>query len=306
MNLDEIKSGATRYIKSIAMDLVVVLVAIAYILYQMVTLKTNALNPLVLIAEAFVGIVCGVVIKQALGENGFSKGYNSDFWKSEEEKYNQACNTANSYMERVDNFYLFEEIDRKRNYRRSHLQGARLKYDQWFDYDGNFIGTKEMIKELDFFQKYTLKKCVKVKIYVLNLFSEYETTTDQDTKKEMTDKKQRARNITKNTLSATGIAMVGVYFVPLFNNWSWASLISSTMQVALWILFGIIQMYTNYNFVVQDKVAILRRKKELIKRFTVQCEQGLYIRSPYDLVADKVVEKPREIKVEHPIVAVEQ
>lgn len=283
--LEELQNFTVRYIKTIAMDIIVVLVAIAYIFYQMVGLEPTSVNPLVLIAQAFMGIICGVAIKQALGENGFSRGYNSKFWLDEEEKYNNACNTANPYMERVDNFYQCEEIEKKRNYRRSKLQGARLKYDQWFDYDGNYIGIP--LKELkekgyDIKQIQVIKKCIKVKIYPLNLFSQYDISNDKFTKKEITDRAQRGKNATRNTISATIIAIIGVYFIPFLSKWSWASFISSTMQVAMWVLFGILQLFTNYNFVTQDKVALLRKKKEDIRRFTTGCEKGLYINSPYD------------------------
>lgn len=282
--LEEIQGVASRYIKTIAMDLVVVLVAIAYVFYQMVTLEVTELNPLVLLAEAAVGIIAGVVIKQSLGENGFSRGYNSTIWAEEEDKYNAACNTANPYMERVDNFYMYEEIDKKKNYRRQHLQEIRLKYDMWFDKEGNYIGSDEEYAKLDRKQKRVLNKCIKVKIYLLNLFSQYTISTEQDTKKEITDKEKRARNIMQNTVAATLIAIIGVYFIPQIKGWNWGSFISSTMQVALWIMFGIIQLYTNYNYVVQDKVAILRKKKETIRRFTSGCEKGLYLYSPYDTI----------------------
>ena len=282
--IEEIRNNPVKYLKTFAMDIVVVIVAIAYILYQMVSLEQTDLNPLVLLAQAIVGIICGVTIKQALGENGFAKGYNSDTWKEEEEKYNDACNTANPYMERVDNFYMYEEIDKRKNYRRQKLQSVRLKYDHWFDKDGYFYRTKEDIKKLDFRQRLVLNKCIRVKIYVLNLFSQYATLSERDTHKEITDRIQRGKNITKNTIWATIIAIIGVYFVPVLNNWSWASFIGSTMQVALWVLFGILQLYTNFNFVVQDKVSLLRQKKEIIRRFTTGCEKGLYITSPYDVV----------------------
>ena len=280
--LEEIQSFTVRYIKTIAMDIIVVLVAIAYIFYQMVGLQVTDTNPLVLIAQAFMGIICGVAIKQALGENGFSRGYNSKFWLDEEEKYNSACNTANPYMERVDNFYQYEEIEKKRNYRRAKLQGARLKYDQWFDKDGNYIGSIENYNKLDKKQKRVLNKCIKIKIYPLNLFSQYDISNEKWTKKELTDRAQRGKNATRNTISATLIAIIGVYFIPFLSGWSWASFISSTMQVAMWVLFGILQLFTNYNFVTQDKVALLRKKKEDIRRFTTGCEKGLYIYGPYD------------------------
>ena len=285
----DIKENPVKYIKSLAMDLIVVLVAIAYVFYNMVKLEPQNLNPLVLIAQSVVSIICGVVIKQSLGENGFSKGYNSVKWNEEEDKYNDVCNSAVPYVDRVENFYLCEEIEKRRNYRRQHLQAKRMKYDNWFDFEGNYIGKKEQYDKLDFFQKRTLNKCIKVKIYVLNLFSEYGTSTEQDTKKEITDKVQRGKNITKNTLSATIIAIVGVYFLPVLTM-NWGSFIASTMQVLLWVMFGVLQLYKNYSFVVIDKVNVLKTKKEMIKKFTTGCEQGLYLKNPYDVNVN--VEEP--------------
>lgn len=282
---EEIQENPVKYIKSIAMDLVVVLVSLSYVFYKMVTLQTNQINPLVLIAEALMGIICGVVIKQALGENGFSKGYNSQTWNEELDLYNSACNTANPYMERVDNFYLCEEIEKKRTYRRQHLQAKRMKYENWFDFDGNYIGDEERYNKLTRPQKKCLEKCIKVKIYIPNLFSEYSTATDEYTHKEITDKTQKAKNFGKNTISAILVAVIGVYFVPMLNAWSWASFISATMQVALWVIFGVLQLYTNYDFVVHTKVASLRNKKEMIKRFTSGCEKDLYKVNPYDQIA---------------------
>ena len=298
---EEIRENPVKYLKSIAMDLVVILVGVAYILYQMVKLEPTNANPLILIAQAFMGIICGIIIKQALGENGFSKGYRSEIWEREEQKYNDSCNWAVDYSERLDNFYLTLEKEKKENYRRNYLQAARLKYADWFNEEGDYIeheiwtplkkrlyhrrNKKSPLPEgvivLSFRQRRTLKKCVRVKIYVLNLFSEYAVSSDQDTKKEMTDKRQRSKNATKNTISAVVIAIIGVYFIPIFDSWSWGNFIASTMQVALWVLFGILQLYTNFNFVTQDKVAILRKKKELISRFTKDSENGMYLTSPY-------------------------
>ena len=279
---EDLKENSIKYIKSIAMDLVVVLVAIAYVFYKMVSLETNELNPIILIAESIMGIICGIVIKQALGENGFSKGYNSQTWQDEIDLYNQACNTANPYMERVGNYYLCEEIELKRTYRRQHLLACRMRYEQWFDFDGNYIGSMEKESKLTRKQKRCLNKCIKVKIYIPNLFSEYGTATDEYTHKEKTDKTQKMSNLGRNTISAIIVAIVGVYFVPMLNSWSWASFIAATMQVALWVIFGVLQLYTNYDFVVHTKVASLRNKKESIKRFTSGCEKDLYKVNPYN------------------------
>ena len=275
--LEELKENPVKYLKTLAMDIVVVIVAFGYIFYQMLTFKTTELNPLILIAESIMGIICGVVIKQALGENGFSRGYNSIIWQTEEDKYNNVCNGALGYMDRVDNFNISQEIELKTNYRRNHLQEVRLKYSDWFDKLGNYIGDDS---KLDRTQKKMLKKCIKVKVYPLNLFGEYTISSEQATKKEISVKSQRTKNIAKNSITATLVAIIGVYFVPIMQ-WDVASLIAATMQVALWVLFGILQLYSNYNFVVQDKVAVLKKKKELIERFKKECDKGLHQVSPY-------------------------
>ena len=282
VDTDTIREYATKYIKTIAMDLVVVVVALAYIFYQMVSLETTDLNPLVLLAQAFMGIVCGIIIKVSLGENGFSKGYNSPIWLEEEQKYNETCANYTDYVDdRLENYYLCKEIEKKEIYRRKNLQAIRLKYSNWFDDKGNYIGTKEEYKKLKLFQKVILNRCIKVKIYPLNLFSEYANTSEQDTKREATDKSQRAKNVAKNTISAVIIAIIGVYFIPVINAWNWASFISSTMQVSLWVLFGILQLYTNYNFVVKEKVSILRKKKEELVIYGKNCDKGMYLENPY-------------------------
>ena len=280
---EQVIENTSKYLKSIAMDLMVVLVALAYVFYQMVSLETTQLNPLILVAQALVGIICGVIIKQALGENGFSKGYNSIKWQEEEDKYNETCLLANDYIdERLDNFYLTIEKERKANYRRNHLQAVRLKYNNWFDDNGNYIGMDRDYNRLTHRQKLMLRKCIRVRIYVLNLFSEYSTSAEQDTKKEKTDKAQRFSNATRNTLSAIAIALLGAYFVPIITGWSWASFIMAVLQVSLWTIFGVIQLYQNYNFVVQERVATLRKKKELILRFVKGCENKLFTHSPYE------------------------
>lgn len=286
---EEFKENPIRFIKNIAMDVVVVIVALAYVFYNMIKLEPTDTNILVLIAQAIVGIICGVVIKQALGENGFSKGYNSKEWIEENDKYNNACNDAVNYTDRVDNFYLELEIEKKENYRRSHLQAARLRYEDWFNTNGDYIGREDYYKKLKLLQKITVRKCIRVKIYVLNLFSEYSVASEQDTKREATDGTQRKKTFTKNTLSAVLIAIIGVYFIPGLDKWSWASFISATMQVSLWVLFGILQLYTNYDFVVHDRVAIVRKKKELLGKFVTNCEKNMYTKNPYRVQEDNKV-----------------
>lgn len=294
---DEKKGKLVKYIKDSIINIIVVGIALAYVFFQQVTLETQEINIAASIGQVALSLLCGIMIKQGLGENGFSKGYSSKVWTEELEKYNLACNTANDYMERVDNFYYCEEIEKRKKNRRAIMMGARLKYSDFFDEYEDFIG-KDKIKDLTRQQKVAIERCVRIKIYNLNLFSEYSSASTSDTHREKTDGQQRIKMAGKNSASAILIAMVGAYFVPVINGWNWASFVMATLQVCMWCGSGIMQLYTNYNYVCVDKVNKLKAKKELIGKFVFGCKQGLYTENPYEVREQKKLkEEKAEIKL---------
>ena len=270
------------FIKGNFINFIILLTSVAYVFYNMVIIKRTDLSVWECIAKAGIGILVGFMIKQGLGENGFNYGYRSQIWADSLDKYSKNCNMANPYIERVDNFYACETIEKKKVYRRTNLMSARMKYDWFFDEDGFYKENKEQYDKLDRKQKRVLKKCITVKIYNLNLFSEYENQIGADTRREKTDKDQRAKMFGKNGIAQVMTAIVGAYFVPMLAGWNWASFIAATIQVCIWISCGITQLYTNYNYVVIEKTAKLTRKAELIVKFTRGCEKGKYLTDPYE------------------------
>ena len=279
---DERNKKIYDFIKGNLINLVVILTSVAYIFFGMIGINKTDLTIEEQIAKAGIGIIVGFLIKQGVGENGFNKGYNSLLWKTALEKYNNVCNIANAYVERVDNFYRAEEIEKKRQYRRMLLMEYQIKYEWFFDFKGNFIENKDKYSTLDRKQRRALKKAVKVKIYNLNLFSEYSIELSADTKREKTDKTQRSIMFGKNGIAQIVSAVLGAYFLPMWSGWSWASFIIASIQVVIWISCGVIQLYTNYNYVAIEKTNKLKRKMELLIKFKQGCESGLYATNPYD------------------------
>lgn len=279
--MESTSAKIATYIKSNLLNLIVVITSFAYVFYNQIVLNTG-----VEIAECtatvIIGVICGLVIKQSLGESGISKGFSSPLWLESKEKYNKARNMATPYIDKIDNFYIKEEADKKKEYRIVVLRSYAMRYSWFFDNKGNYIENKEQYEKLDKKQKRILAKCIKVKIYTLNLFSEYSLEVTEYTKKETTDKSQRAKMLSRNIFMQVAVAFVGGYFTASFGGWSWGKFIISLLQVCVWIGTGIMQLYSNYNYVVVDKVNKLSRKVELITKFTKGAEQGLYDTNPYD------------------------
>lgn len=303
-----------KYIKDGLINGIVIAIATAYIFFGMVTLQVNKVSIFANIVQLLISILCGIFIKQGLGENGFNKGYNSEVWSNELLKYNNACNTATDYMDRVENFYYCQEIEKRIAYRRNTIMAAKLRYGDFFDEFENFIGEDRMqlkrIRHSKFLHRFTergkkglplytpqeqehnkkvlsrsqkraVKKCIRVKIYTLNLFSEYSATAMSLTKRERTDKNQRFKMFGKNSFSQVLVAVLGVYFVPGLGSWDWGRFLGCTLQVILWTASGIMQLYTNYNYVVIDKVNKMKQKKEIIQKFVKGCGEGKYKTNPY-------------------------
>lgn len=272
------------FIKGNFINFIILVTSLAYIFYNMVVIKRTDLSMWECIAKAGIGIVVGFMIKQGLSENGFNKGYRSQIWIDSLEKYSKNCNMANPYIERVDNFYASEELEKKKIYRRTNLMAVRMKYDWFFDEFGFYKENEEQYNKLNRKQKRVLKKCISIKIYNLNLFSEYENQIGADTHREKTDKDQRAKMFGKNSMAQIIVAIIGAYFVPILTGWDWGTFLTSTIQVCIWISCGITQLYTNYNYVVVEKTNKLTRKSELILKFTRGCEKGKYQKDPYEEV----------------------
>ena len=174
--MDDKNKKVYDFSKGNLINLIVILISVAYVFYGMVKFGRTDLTIEEQIAKAGIGIVIGLLIKQGIGENGFNKGYNSKVWNESLEKYSNACNLVNPYLERVDNFYLYEEIEKKKQYRRMVLMENQMKYDWFFDEKGNYIDNRERYEKLDKKQVKALKKAIRVKIYNLNLFSERKPT----------------------------------------------------------------------------------------------------------------------------------
>ena len=77
-------------IKSFAIDIVIVLVAIAFIFYGNLIFESKPFNPMEDLMDGILTIVVGLTIKLALAEQGMIKGYDSETFVEENKKYNQS------------------------------------------------------------------------------------------------------------------------------------------------------------------------------------------------------------------------
>ena len=299
---DGVVSSFKQNAKTILTDVVVVFLALFYVFYNTIKFKLTDLNPWILLIQSVMAIIVGIMIKQALGENGFDRGYRNEIWINARTRYEKKADFALPYIDRVDDFYERQKIEKTLKNRKTRLSGYRMKYDTFFDANGDYIEHeiwsprqkkrylkthKELPSDvvvLDIRQRICLFKCVRLKIYVKNIFSEYETGLTVDERKEKTDKMQRAYNLRKNTFKSVAFALSGVYVVASFA-WNIGALIVAIFQVVGFIVVGLLDALSNYYYVTTEKVAILRDKESDIAKFLIEIEGR-------DVVKEKFEPKP--------------
>ena len=273
-------------IRTILLNAAIVATAVIYVFYNILKLEPTNLNPFTLIAQALLAIVAALCIKTGLGENGMIRGYASDVWDKAKLKYNNEADKALPYIDNSDSFYEKERFEKKMRNRKVRLSSYRMKYEDFFDENGDYIDreiwtphqkkkylktNKELpkgIMVLDWKQKWCLRKCIKLHIYVKDMFNEYGADLTDDERKEKTDKMQRQMNFRKNFFSAVGFSVAGVYFIPTLS-FNWASIIWALFQVLMWTMFGLLDAYDNFAYITTEKIGILRAKEQMITRFMI-------------------------------------
>lgn len=284
---DNVVANIKTHAKTILTDVVVVFLALFFVFYNTLKFKLTDLNPWILFVQSVLAIVVGIMIKTALGENGFDRGYRSELWLDERKKYDKKADAALPFIDKVDDFYERRRIEKTLRNRKTRLSGCRMKYEVFFDANGDYIeheiwtprqkrkhlkthdSLPEEVIVLDLRQRLCLFKCVRLKIYVKNMFSEYQLSLSNDEHREKTDTTQRAHNLRKNTIKTIIFALSGVYIVVSFM-WNWASIIVAVFQVLGFIVVGILDALSNYYFVTVEKVAILREKESDLARFLIE------------------------------------
>lgn len=311
-NIRETTDRATGFFKTNAKTILtnvsVVVLAVFFVFYNTLKLAWTNLNPWILLIRSILAIVVGIMIKTALGENGFDRGYRSDTWNNEFKRYELKADEAVIYIDKVDNFYEKQKKEKMMKNRKTRLSGYRMKYEMFFDDNGDYIEheiwsphqKKKYFKNpyddnvelpdnvvvLDLRQKWCLRKCIKLKIYIKNMFSDYEVGLTADEKKEKTDKAQRTHNLRKNTFKTVAFSLAGVYLAATLV-WDWGSVINAVFQVLGFIFVGLLDSSNNFYYVTVEKVNILREKQSDISKFLIE-------QIGRESFKEKFIEQPKE------------
>lgn len=261
----------------------VILISLVYVANSFVVISKTGKSIQEIIGTGILSLIVGVLITGTFRSIGIRKGDESEKMISTNELH---ALTVEEIILGIDKLDLFCERENKRT-----LKGIRtrilakvgLKYSECFDEDGtakelellavdDSAGKeiKKTIKKRNRARKKAYKKAVNLKIKPLlssNLTSDgvnADNPYDFGNSKRQYTKQKSASDIASRVLMAI---IFGYFSVNFATNVDFASLIWNLLQIVMYIVGGIIQMYTSYMWIVDDYRSSIIKKIDYLQKF---------------------------------------
>ncbi len=273
----------------------VILISIAYIAGSFILISATGKSVYEIIASGIISMIVGILINGVFRSVGLRRGEEDERTVSTSNLYAKTIDSVVCHIDKLQDFCDIENVRALANIRRKILARAGMKYDDCFDENGvvkSFDYEKYSEQEIESakkrqrrkylkvnkLRKVAYEKAVGVKIKQLSpaiLTSDSVKENDPfdfgKSKKEYSSQ-QNAFDVVSRVIMAI---IFGYFGVSLASEINVALLIWNTMQIAMYIASGVVQMYTTYMWIVNDHRIGVIKKIDCLQKFKLWSEKRL-------------------------------
>ncbi len=263
---------------------------IAYIAFSILEINETGKSVLEIIGGSFIFYVFQIVLISLFRSQGITNGKNH-------ETYTNTINLHGTKVEGItddmDCLPAWCEEKNKLNYqrqRRKILGKAALKYDDYFDKDGEVIKFYEVNKanlkwgRKNRFNRRKEKKRIKAYNNAVNLklsiLDETSVTSSDKSKEDKyalpeNEKEFMGRNTLKDLIIKIFPAILfGYYGVSQIANFSWATFVWTTFQALMGFVSAVSQMFAAQNYVINEMRTGIVKKISWIDEFSADIKRN--------------------------------
>lgn len=284
--LESISKEVKKNLRSYVLDLGLGLVSIGFFLYNLLKWEKSSTGIAILITTGVASFIASIVIKALLGEKGFALGLANPEYRKRNKHYVKKAEFAEPFTDKAEDFCNRKRDEKKLKLRKTMLVNNRMHYDTFFNEAGEYLHPevmwklkyKRLLKKdknykveegvivLDHWQRKILKRAIRLKIYIPDLFTEYEDNLRVYMERDKSMNEVRVKNNSKNTIKGALITFVGVSFTAIIV-FDWAKIFSTIFLLAVYFAIGILQLYSNFTYITVDRVNTLDKKEVLLNEF---------------------------------------
>lgn len=264
------------------------LVVLAYILTAVFSLNETGQTIEQIIVSSFIIFVLGILLSNTLGHQGINDGEkDNDVIQTKEEHNKNLLNTQEFWFEVAD-FCSLKNTQAIRQERERILNFATLRYIDYFNEDGQFIG--EFIKEPEneFLKKHVqnqnkaIEKTLNIKITQItptDLITESAKENDPLARGRSKSQYQVQTNI-RDLFGKVATAVFGGLYTAQFLGAELGEIAYRIVIAVILLAFGVVRYYSNYRFIVGEHRDRIHIATQWLKEFKILHDNGKFKKQP--------------------------
>ncbi len=256
----------------------IALVSGIYIATALITVEETGKTISQIIADGTIVLFLGLFINRIFDLQGMLSGDRDERVQSTVKLHGEMVVRVSPYIEQLDDWCEMKNREAMKIQRTKILASAGMKYEEYFDEDGVAKGftpdaakLKNKLTRTDELHRIRCyRKALKLKLTPLTA----STLTSEGGRKQdpyflgRTKAQYETRTGVMDLFSKIGTACIfGYYGVALVQNFSYAALIWTSLQVVIFLTMGVIKMYRSYMFVTDEYRGRIVKKIDNLQKF---------------------------------------
>jgi hypothetical protein len=254
-----------------AVNIVLIIIVGVYALSGLINIQQSEKTPLEVLASGFISLILAWSISALLGQKGIDRGQKSETYQATVIEYGNKVASVDGHTDEFERFCEEQKAYEKEKIQKSIIASAGLKWEKVF-VNNQFVTPDGLTKQ----QRKAIVRATKTKVY--NMDSSYILGgTEQELKsvKDDTFKGYQAKeSIKMGSLKIINSIVFGIYSIQLLQDFNWGAVIWKALEVAVWLAFGYMSFFTNYEFVIDryrkqiiSKINLIVKFNDIIKKY---------------------------------------
>ena len=262
--MNKFEEKVAKFFASQAINIILLIIVAVYALSGLINIQETGKTPLEILASGFIAMVLAWSISTLLGQKGILSGQRSDIYNKTMVEYGNKVSSIDGHTDEFEKFCEEQKAYEKEKIQRSIIAASGLKWDKVF-IEGQFVVNDNFTKE----QAKAVHKAIKAKVY--NMEAGYILGGMEQELKSTKDETLSSFQIKESTrtgfLKVINSVIFGIYSIQIMQDFNWAAVIWKMLEVSVWMGFGYMAFFTNYEFVIDKYRKQIISKINLIIKF---------------------------------------
>lgn len=237
-----------------------VLVVLGYVLTALMTIATTDKTIGEIIVNGFIIFTLGVLLANTMGHQGINEGEKDEEVKKTKNEHHAMLLTTQPYWDEIEAFCNLKNRMALQQERERILNFATLKYSDYFDVDGNFIGAfheipeDKRLKSLAQRKNAAIEKSISLQVTQItptDLITENAKPNDP-LARGRSKRQYLIQTNAQELFAKVATAVVGGIYTAQFLGADIGEIVYRIVIAVILLAFGVVKYYANYRFIVGE------------------------------------------------------